>query len=64
MSWCESERGWLVAMGVRSGVRGSLGPCCGGLGVPLRLVDRIGVSGVALRGGLWRGPVISGGPGP
>ena len=56
---------WLVGgWGVRSGVGGSLGPCSGGLGVPLGLVGRVGVRGVALPGGLCRGPVSSSGPGP
>ena len=66
MSWCRVLVGaWLVGgLGVRSGVGGSLGPCCGGLGVPLGLVDRVGVRGAALPGGLCRDPVSSGGPGP
>ena len=56
---------WLVGgCGVRSGVGGSLCPCCGGLGLPLGLVGRVGVRGVALPGGLRRGQVSSGGPGP
>ena len=56
---------WLAGgWGVRLGVGGSLGPCCGGLGVPLGLVGRVGVRGVALPGGLCLGPVSSGGPGP
>ena len=39
VSWCGVPVGvWLVGgWGVRSGVGGSLGPCCGGLGVPLGL---------------------------
>ena len=66
VSWCGVPVGvWLVGgWGVRSGVGGSLGPCCGGLNVPLGLVGRLGVHGVALPGGLCRGPVSSGGPGP
>ena len=56
---------WLVGgWGMRSGVGGSLGPCCGGLCVPLGPVGRVGVRGVALPGGLCRGPVSSGGSGP
>ena len=47
--------GW----GVRLGVGGWRGPCCGGLGVPLGLVGRVGVRGVALPGGLCRGSVSS-----
>ena len=49
--------------GVWLGVGGSLGPCCGGLGVPLGLVGRVGVRGVAHLGGPCLGPVSSGGPG-
>ena len=66
MSWCGVRAGvWLAGgAGVRLGVGVSLGPCCGGLGVPLRLVGRVGVPGVALPGGLCLGPVSSGGPGP
>ena len=66
MPWCEVRVGvWLAGgWGVRLGVGGSLGPCCGGPGVPLGLVGRVGVRGVALRGGLCLGPVSSGGPGP
>ena len=60
---CGAERGWLVAGGCGQVAR-SLGPCCGGLGVPVRPVDRVRVHGVALPGGLCRGPVSSGGPGP
>ena len=46
MSWCGVRAGvWLAGgWGVRLGV--SLGPCCGGLGVPLGLVGRVGVRGV------------------
>ena len=56
---------WLAGGGgVRLGVGVSLGPCCWGLGVPLGLVGRVGVRGVALPGGLCLGPVSSGGPGP
>ena len=57
-----SVAGWWL--GVRLGVGVSLGPCCGGLGVPLGLVGRVGVRGVALPGGLCLGPVSSGCPGP
>ena len=66
VSWCGVRvRAWLVGgLGVRSGVGGSLGPCCGGLGVLLGPVVRVGVRGVPLPGGLCRGPVSSGGPGP
>ena len=66
VSWCGVRVGaWLLGgWGVRSGVAVSLGPCCGGLGVPLGLVGRVGVRGVALPGGLCRGPVSSEGPGP
>ena len=56
---------WLPGgWGVRSGVVVSLGRCCGGLGVPLGLLGRVGVRGIALPGGLCLGPVSSGGPGP
>ena len=53
MSWCGVRvRVWLAGgRGVRLGVGGSLGPCCGGLAVPLGLVGRVGVRGVALSGG-------------
>ena len=66
MSWCGVRAGvWLAGgWGVRLGVGVSLGPCSGGLGVPLRLVGRVGVRGVALLGGLCLGSVSSGGPGP
>ena len=66
MSWCGVLFGvWLVGRwGVRLGVHGSLGPCCGGLGVPHGLVGRVGVRGIALPRGLCLGPVSSGGPGP
>ena len=37
-----------------------MGLCCGGLGVPLGLVGRLGVLGVALPGGLCFNPVSSG----
>ena len=57
-----SVAGWWL--GVRLGVGVSLGLCCGGLGVPLWLVGREGVRGVALPGGLCLGPVSSGGFGP
>ena len=48
MLWCGvSVRVWLAGgWGVRLGVGGSLGPCCGGLGVPLGLVGRVGVVGL------------------
>ena len=45
-----SVAGWW--MGVRLGVGVSLGPCCGGSGVPLGLVGRVGRS----RDGLWGCP--------
>ena len=66
MSRCGVRVGmWLAAgWGVRLGVGGSPGPCCGGLGVLLRLVGRVGVRGVALSRGLCLGPVSPGGPGP
>ena len=66
MSWCGMRAGvWLAGgQGVRLGVGVSLGPCCGGLGVPLGLVGRVGVRGAALLGGLCLGPVFSGGPCP
>ena len=56
---CRSERGWLVALGCGQ-VGGSLGPCCGGLDVLLGPLGPVGVRGVALSGGLCRGPVFSG----
>ena len=48
MSWCGVRVGaWLVGgWWVRSGVGGSLGPCCWGLIVPLGLLGRVGVCGV------------------
>ena len=54
MSWCGVRaRVWLVGgCGVRLGVVVSLGPCCGGLGVPLGLVGRVGRS----RDGPWGCP--------
>ena len=63
MSWCGVRAGVWLAGGwwVRLGVGVFLGPCCGGLGVPLELVGRVGVRGVALPGGLCFGPVSSGG---
>ena len=66
VSWCGVRVGaWLVGgWGVPYGVGGSLGPCCGGLGVLLGPVDRVGVRGLALPGGLCRGPLSSRGPGP
>ena len=44
MSWCGVRAGvWLAGgPGLRLGVGVSLGPCCGGLGVPLGLVGRVG----------------------
>ena len=44
MSWCGVRAGvWLAGgWGVRLGVGVSLGPCCGGSGVPLGLVGRVG----------------------
>ena len=44
MSWCGVRAGvWLAdGWGVRLGVGVSLGPCCGGLGVPLGHVGRVG----------------------
>ena len=45
-----SVAGWWL--GVRLDVGVSLGPCCGGLGVPLRLVGRVGRS----RDGPWGCP--------
>ena len=66
VSWCGVRAGvWLAGgSGVWLGVGVSLGPCCGGPGVPLGLVGRVGVRGVALPGGLCLGPVSSGGFGP
>ena len=66
VSWCGVRVGaWLVgAWGMRSDVGSSLGPCCGGLGVLLGLVGRVGFRGVALPGGLCRGRLSSGDPGP
>ena len=66
VSWCGVQAGvWLAGgSGMGLGVGVSLGPCCGGLGMPLGLVGRVGVRGVALPGGLSLGPVSSGGPGP
>ena len=66
VSWCGVRAGaWLAGgWGVWLGVGVSLGPGCGGLGVPLGLVGRVGVRGVALPEGLCLGPVSSGGPGP
>ena len=54
MSWCGVRAGvWLAGgWGVRLGVGVSLGPCCGGLGVPLGLVGRVGRS----RDGPWGCP--------
>ena len=66
MSWCGVRAGvWLAGgWGVRLRVGVSLGPCFWGLGVPLGLVGRVGIHGVALPGGLCLGPVSSGGPSP
>ena len=66
MSWCGLRVGvWLAGdWGVRLGVGGSLGPCCGGLGVPLWLVGRVAVRWLALPGGLCFVPVSSGAPAP
>ena len=66
MSLCGVRaRVWLAGgWGVWLGVGVSLGPCCGGLGVPLGLVGRVGVRRVALHGGLCLGPVSSGGFSP
>ena len=54
MSWCGVRAGvWLAGgWGVRLGVGVSLRPCCGGLGVPLGLVGRVGRS----RDGPWGRP--------
>ena len=54
MSWCGVRAGvWLAGgWGVRLGVHVSLGPCCGGLGVPLGLVGPVG----RLRDGPWGCP--------
>ena len=64
--WCRVRAGVWLAGGweVRLGVGVSLGQCCGGLGLPLGLVGRVGVCGGALPGGLCLGPVSSGGLGP
>ena len=64
--WCGVPAGvWhACGWGVRLGVGGSLGPCCGVLGVPLGLVGRVGVCVMALPGPLCLGPVSFGGPGP
>ena len=66
MSWCGVRaRVWLAGgWGVRLGVGVLLGPCCRGLGVPLGLVGRVGVRGVALPGVLCLGLVSFRGPGP
>ena len=52
MSWCEVRAGVWLAGGweVRLGVGVSLGLCCGGLGVPLGLVGRVGRSRDGSRG--------------
>ena len=54
MSWSGVRAGVWLAGGweVRLGVSVSLGPCCGGLGVPLGLVGRVGRS----RDGPWGCP--------
>ena len=54
MSWCGVRAGvWLAGgWGVRLGVGVSLGPCCGGSGVPLGLVGWVGRS----RDGPWGCP--------
>ena len=54
MSWCGVRAGVWLAGGwvVRLGVGVSLGPWCGGLGVPLGLVGRVGRS----RDGPWGCP--------
>ena len=49
---CGPECGWLVAGGCGYVWVVSLGPCCGGLGVPLGLVGRVGRS----RDGPWGCP--------
>ena len=66
VSWCGVQvKAWLVrGWGVRSGVASSLGPCCGGLGVLLGLVGRVGVCGVALPGACAVGPYPLGIPVP
>ena len=50
MSWCGVRAGvWSAGgWGVRLGVGGSLGPCCGGLSVPLGLVSRVGLREILL----------------
>ena len=50
MSWCGVRAGvWPAGgWGVRLGVGGSLGPCCGGLGVPLGLVGWVGLREILL----------------
>ena len=59
MSWCGVRAGvWLAGgWGVRLGVGVSLGPCRGGLGVPLGLVVRVGRPRDAPWGCPPRGPV-------
>ena len=54
MSWCGVRaRVWLAGgWGVQLGVGVSLGSCCGGLGVPLGPVGRVGRS----RDGPWGCP--------
>ena len=66
MSWCGVRAGvWLAGgWGGRLGVGSSLGLCCGGLGVPLGLVGRVGVRGAALPEGLCLGPIPLGVPNP
>ena len=57
-----SVAGWWLGGAVRCGCLA--GSVLWGLGVPLGLVGRVGVRGVALPGGLCLGPVSSWGPGP
>ena len=66
MSWSGVQAGVCLAggWGVRLGVGVSLAPCCGGLGVPLGLVGRVGVRVVTLPGGLCLGSVFFGAPSP
>ena len=60
MSWCGVQVGvWLAGgWGVRLGVGASLGPFCGGLGVPLGLVGLVGVRRAALSGGPVPGSLV------
>ena len=57
-----SVAGWWLGDAVRCGWLA--GSALWGLGVPLGLVGRVGICGVALPGGLCLGPVPFGGPGP